>query len=135
MASRLVSDRHAPPSNANDKKAHQNNVIEFEEGLKDQLAFFQLAKVAEASKYAEVEDHGKVRYLKECLKDKSVIVPFLNKIIENALLIRDTKITSGQAKGLQGSMMINTNLISKLYLDDNNLDGSQLCTILNGLNY
>ena len=74
-----------------------------------------------------------MKYLKECLKDKSIIIPLLNKIIDRALLIRDVNITTGQAKGLRANLMLNDNLISKLYLDDNNLDANQLCLILDGV--
>lgn len=65
-----------------------------------------------------------MKYLKECFKDQSIIIPILNKVIDHALLIRDTRITTGQAKGLQGNLMLSPNLVSQLYLDDNNLDGS-----------
>ena len=65
-----------------------------------------------------------MKYLKECFKDQSIIIPILNKVIDHALLIRDTSLTTGQAKGLQGNLMLSPNLVSKLYLDDNNLDGS-----------
>ena len=74
-----------------------------------------------------------MKYLKECLKDKSIIIPLLNKIIDHALLIRDVNITTGQAKGLRANLMLNDNLIAKLYLDDNNLDANQLCLILDGV--
>ena len=105
-------------------REEQKDVKTFGAEVKGQMAFFQLAKKFENSKYIETETHPKVKYLKECFKDNSIIIPLLNKIVEHALLIRDTKITTGQAKGLQASMMLNTNLITKLYLDDNNLDSS-----------
>ena len=101
--------------------------------VKSHVAFFQLAKNTEAPKYIETESHPKVKYLKECLKDNSLIIPIINKIIDKFLLVKDVKITTGQAKGLQANMEMNSDLIHKLYLDDNSLDGFQLSIILDGL--
>ena len=77
-----------------DAKA-QKDLEALESVVKAHVAFFKLAKNTETPKYVEAETHPKVKYLKECLKDNSLIIPIINKIIDKELLVRDVKITTG----------------------------------------
>ena len=119
--SALFSESVKKVKHGNDKA--QKDLEALEGAVKAHVAFFKLAKNTETPKYVEAETHPKVKYLKECMKDNSLIIPIINKIIGKVLLIRDVKITTGQAKGLQANMEINQDIIQKLYLDDNSLDG------------
>ena len=48
--------------------------------------------------------------------------------------MREVKINTGQAKGLLGNFLIQKDLIEKIYLDSNGLDGDSLSYIIHGLN-
>ena len=61
-------------------------------------------------------------------------IPILSKIQNHALLVREVKINSGQAKGLLGNFLIQKDLIERIYLDSNGLDGNSLSNIIHGLN-
>lgn len=50
-------------------------------------------------------------------------------------MLRDIKLNSGDAKGLNDTLMYHPDLINKLYLDNNGLDGNQLALICEGINY
>lgn len=52
--------------------------------------------------------------------------PILSKIIEKQLVLRDLKLNTGDAMGLRDNLMNHRDLVNKLYLDENGLDGNQL---------
>ena len=60
-------------------------------------------------------------------------VPLLRKIQDHALLVREYRINTGQARGLLGNFLLTRDLLTRLYLDSNGLDGRQLALILHGL--
>lgn len=59
----------------------------------------------------------------------------LSKIINKQLLLRDLKLNTGDAMGLRENLMTEPDLINKLWLDANGLDGNQLAFILEGYGY
>ena len=61
-------------------------------------------------------------------------MPIFHKIQNNQLLLRDIKLNEGVIKGLLGCMMMNKNLIERLFLDNNCLDGDEMAQILTGVN-
>ena len=77
----------------------------------------------------------RVQYYNECTKANTVAKPILSKIIDKQLVIRDILLNVGDSKGLQDNLMYNPDLINKLYLDSNGLDGNQLANICEGLCY
>ena len=72
----------------------------------------------------------RVQYFSACTKNNSVAKPILSKIIDKALVIRAIKLNTGDAEGLRSNFMMEPDLITKLYLDQNGLDDSQLALIL-----
>ena len=61
--------------------------------------------------------------------------PILSKIIDKQLVLRDLKLNTGDALGLRDNLMNHQQLINKLYLDSNGLDGNQIAHILEGFSY
>jgi Ran GTPase-activating protein (RanGAP) involved in mRNA processing and transport len=106
----------------------------FGDGVKNDLTFFQLCKLAMNSKYIQTnESDPKIKFYMECIKDNAVALPIMTKIIDGQLLIRNTKLNSGLANALKGMLLLNKTLINKLYLDSNGLDGENLTQILQGI--
>ena len=101
--------------------------------FRGQQAFFQLCKMAKDSKWTDPSlNNPKVEYYNECTKANSVAKSILSKIIDKQLVLRDLKLNTGDAKGLRDNFMNHQNLVNKLYLDQNGLDGNQLAYILEG---
>lgn len=61
--------------------------------------------------------------------------PILSKIVDKALVLRDLKLNTGDAMGLRANLMSDPDLINKLYLDENGLDGNQLAFIVEGFGH
>ena len=76
-----------------------------------------------------------MKFYAECERMHALAIPIFNKISKHQLLLRDIKLNEGSIKGLQGCMMMNTNLIEKLFLDNNCLDAEDLEQILIGVNH
>ena len=135
LASDASSALFQREQNRNDNKdQHRKFVQAYGDGVKQELAFYQLAKKQADPKHAESEDSDpKIRFLRECAREHALAVPILRKIQDRALLVRECKINTGQAKGLLGNFLLARDLLTRLYLDSNGLDGPQLALILHGL--
>jgi len=89
--------------------------------------------MAKDSKWTDTSiNNPRVQYYNECTKANSVAKPILSKIIEKQLVLRDLKLNTGDAMGLRDNLMNHRDLVNKLYLDENGLDGNQLSFILEG---
>ena len=92
--------------------------------FRSQQAFFQLCKMAKDSRFTDPNlNNPLVQYYNECIKANSVAKPLLSKIVDRQLVLRDIKLNTGDCQGLRDVFMQHTNLISKLYLDSNSMDG------------
>ena len=63
----------------------------------------------------------RLQYYAACTKNRILARPILDKIVDNALVLRDIKLNTGYAEGLRDSFMTNPDLVSKIYLDQNGL--------------
>ena len=71
------------------------------------MAFYQLAKKQADPKHSENDEvDPKIRFLKECGRENVLAIPFLRRIQNHALLVRESKINRGQAKGLLGNFIL-----------------------------
>ena len=77
----------------------------------------------------------RIQYFSACIQSKTVAKPILSKIMNKALVLRDMKLNTGDAMGLRENLMTDPDLINKLYLDENGLDGNQLAFILEGFGH
>ena len=92
--------------------------------------------MAKDSKWTDTTiNNPRVKYYNECTKANSVAKPILSKIIEKQLVLRDLKLNTGDAMGLRDNLMNHRDLVNKLYLDENGLDGNQLSFILEGFSF
>ena len=104
--------------------------------VKSAIAFYLKCKHAQDAKYFDKDSSDpKLKFYLECQKNNALAIPLFNKIANHRMLLRDIKLNSGTAKGFQGCMIMTKNLIDKLFLDNNCLDGNDLAHILNGLTY
>ena len=104
--------------------------------FRGQQAFYSLVKKANDSKWTDPNvKNTRVQYFQQCTQNNSVAKSILSKIINKQLLLRDLKLNTGDAMGLRENLMTEPDLINKLWLDSNGLDGNQLAFILEGFGY
>lgn len=92
--------------------------------FRSQQAFFQVCKMAKDSRFTDPTlNNPLVQYYNECTKANTVAKPLLSKIVDRRLVLRDMKLNTGDAMGLRDAFTHHTNLISKLFLDNNCMSG------------
>ena len=120
-------------ANTNQDKMHKYIKI-FGDGVKKDLSFFSICKQAQNSNWSEEDtDEPKVKFFKECMRDKTLALPIMTKIFDGVLIIRNFKINQGLARAIYGQLIIQNNRVQKLYLENNGVDGNQLALILEGI--
>ena len=98
------------------------------------MAFFEICKQANDSKWVEQDRDPKIQYLKTIQKEKSVAVPIMNRVFDGNLMIRNFKINQGIANAIEAQLVRKNDQIRKLYLEKNGLDdGNITAKILEGV--
>ena len=90
----------------------QKLVKTYGDEIKQQMAFYEFCKLAKDAKYLDPSiNNVKVQFYQECDKARNLAKPILSKLLDGQLIIRDTKLNTGHAKGLQLNFMNHNNMV------------------------
>ena len=105
---------------------------DFSQVLKQQAAFFNKCKVALLPKFTEQTDEN-VSFYRLCEQEHVLVFPVFSKILNQSLLVKNQKLHTGKCIAMKGVLTLMPNMLTKIYLDSNGLQGSDLSIILEGL--
>lgn len=72
---------------------------EFANTLKQRAAFFQKIKIEATGKFTEIDE--KVAFYNECMKNQVLCFPYLNRVHDHTLVLKNTAISTGLARAMK----------------------------------
>ena len=128
QASDSDSQDEAPPV-VTDSDAPVKLLSDFAHLLKQQRTFFM--KVKRGSEQTDIVD-SKISYFNECLKNQVLCFPYLNKVQDSVLVLKDIALSEGICQAIRSVLTHIPTLIHHAVLDHNSMSSTQTSLLLDG---
>ena len=104
--------------------------------LKQQAVFYSIAKRKHMPQYhASQAKDDKIKYFNECLREKVLCFPLLNRVVQSTLILKNTVLSEGVCMAIKAVLKLVPNLVEAVVLDCNALNGNSLQLLIEGLQH
>ena len=99
-----------------------------------QAAFYKACKrYVELEQTEEGRADPRIKFFEECMKNKALCMPIINKIVDYSLTLKNFKLSQGSCRAIAGFLELNVHGLRRLCLEHNAMKPEHLNFVLDGL--